>query len=40
MAALFKNPEKEEIFLGRIAPILASALMAAAVATMKRIFGF
>ena len=39
MAASFKSPEKREIFLERIAPILASALMAATIAAMKRLFG-
>jgi hypothetical protein len=40
MAVSFKNPEKTEIFLERVVPILASALMATAVAAMKRLFGF
>jgi len=40
MAASLKGPDKAEIFLERIAPILASALMAATVAVMKRLFGF
>jgi hypothetical protein len=35
-----KGPEKAEIFLERIVPIFASALMAATIAVMKRLFGF
>ena len=40
MAMLPKGPEKAEIFLERIVPIFASALMAATIAAMKRLFGF
>jgi hypothetical protein len=40
MAASLKGSRKEEIFLERIVPVLASALMAAMVAVMKRLFGF
>ena len=40
MATSFKNPEKAEIFLEWIVPILASALMAAMIAATKRLFGF
>jgi hypothetical protein len=40
MATSLRHPEKAEIFLEWIVPILASALMAAMVAAMKRLFGF
>jgi hypothetical protein len=35
-----KGSEKADIFLERIVPIFASALMAATIAAMKRLFGF
>ena len=40
MAISSKGSEKAEIFLERIVPIFASALMAATIAAMKRLFGF
>ena len=40
MAASLKGSEKTEIFLERIVPIVASALMAATIAAMKRLCGF
>jgi len=40
MAASLKDSERAELFLERIVPVLASALMAAMIAVMKRLFGF